>query len=503
MRGVPRPQSPVPSPGIPALGPGTSRRRRRDRGLALVVVLFLSAILTLIMYAFLREMQVESHLAASFGRRRQAYHLCRSAMEKAMATLEAEQTPVPSPSSTWFDSADEWYEQEVSATDPQGRTIPIGVWSMIRAGQEPDGKNHFGIADESSRLSLNLAPRAVLMKLPNMTDEIADAILDWRDSDENVTGSGAENTHYQSQDPPYSCKNGNFDTVEELLYVKGVTPELLYGEDLNQNGVLDPNENDGETSPPNDNSDGVLDLGWISFLTVHSYDKNVRADGQPRVDINSANANQLQQALGDVLTPQELQNIPVRRNAMGGAFLSSAHLMTVPIVPQPGISVAKWRQIVDRVTVADGETLPGLVNINTAGRTILGMLPGLTSDDVAELLEHRTKTDVDLSTIGWLADVLAPDKIQGIAAYVTTRAWQFRFDVVARIGPKSERDAGETTFAPLDPQKPPPPPRAMMRLQAVWDRGGTTPRLLWMRDLTRLGMAYPVQEPDTLWTTGS
>ena len=80
-----------------------------------------------------------------------------------------------------------------------------------------------------------------------MTDEIAAAIIDWIDQDDN-TESGAETDYYATLDPPYAAKNGPFDTIEELLLVKGVTPEILYGEDANRNGVLDPNENDAADS---------------------------------------------------------------------------------------------------------------------------------------------------------------------------------------------------------------------------------------------------------------
>ncbi len=477
------------------------RRTRRDRGVALVIVLFLSAVLTLLLYAFLREMQVEHRLAAGAGEERQARHLAWSGIEKAVAILEAERDPVSGPAASWWDNPTEWYEQELSVVDAEGRTAPAGAWSLLRAGQDPDGKCHFGIADESSRVNLNLAPRDVLMKLPGMTAEIADAILDWRDADENITGSGAENGHYQSLTPPYACKNGNFDSVEELLHVKGVTPELLFGEDHNRNGVLDPGEDDGEDSPPADNRDGILDLGWEAYLTVHSYDKNTRADGSARVNINTANPQQLQQALGNVLSPQELQAIPVRRVALGG-FKSTAQLMTVQGVNPPGISPDKWKQVVDRVTIVDGETVPGLLNVNSAGRKMLELLPGLTADDVSKLLEYRTKPGADLSTLGWLVEVLPASKIQQFGAFVTTRAWQFRFDAVGRIGPKSERAADETSRTEPDPEKPVPPARVICRVQAVWDKAASPARLLWAREATRLGLPYPVQEPDNAWTTG-
>lgn len=458
-------------------------KRRKDRGLALIIVLFLSALLTLLMYTFLREMQVEYSLATSGGREVQARHLAWSAVEKARVILAAETTPVAGPSTKWLDDPDEWYEMELGD----------GVFSMIRMTPEADGKLRYGIMDEASKLNLNTLPRDVLLKLPLATEEIADAIVDWRDSDDTPQASGAENSYYQTLSQPYKCKNGPFTTVEELLLVKAMTPEILYGEDWNQNGLLDANENDGDKSPPADNRDGTLDFGFIAYVTVHSYDRNVRNDGQPRVNLNSAPPEQLQQALGDVLTPPEVQQIAARR-----PYASSAALLL-------SITVDKWKQVVDRVTTSDGQQVPGLININTASRKVLEMLPGMTAEDISKIIAYRTQPGADLSTVGWLADALggeeqapqALQKLQQIVPFVTTRAYQFRFDVVARIGPKSEREATATTVKTMDASAAPPPARVMRRLAVVLDRGqGGDGRIVYARDITRLGQPYPVEEPE-------
>lgn len=62
-------------------------------------------------------------------------------------------------------------------------------------------------------------------------EDILDAIKDWIDEDDEVTGFGAEDSYYQSLDHPYSCRNAPFESIYELLLVKGITPELFYGTD--------------------------------------------------------------------------------------------------------------------------------------------------------------------------------------------------------------------------------------------------------------------------------
>lgn len=60
---------------------------------------------------------------------------------------------------------------------------------------------------------------------------VANSIADWIDTDSNFGIGGAENDYYQGLDTPYLCKNGPMESIEELLLVKGVTPELYHGTD--------------------------------------------------------------------------------------------------------------------------------------------------------------------------------------------------------------------------------------------------------------------------------
>lgn len=125
-----------------------------------------------------------------------------------------------------------------------------------------------------------------LINLPGMTDELADAILDYIDADDTVRSFGAESAYYQGLAMPYPAKNGPLESLDELLMVRGVSPMLLYGEDANRNGLLDPNENDGLASPPGDNADGALLLGWTQYLTVYSRESNTLPDGSEKIFIN-------------------------------------------------------------------------------------------------------------------------------------------------------------------------------------------------------------------------
>jgi hypothetical protein len=142
-----------------------------------------------------------------------------------------------------------------------------------------------------------------------MTEEIADCILDFIDEDDEPRLYGAESEFYQGLQPPYYPRNGPLETLDELLLVAGVTPELLYGEDANRNGLMDLNENDEDASLPLDNGDGVLDLGWFAYFTVYSRESNLRADGTPRIDLNQPLLTELYDELEEEFGPDEAQFI--------------------------------------------------------------------------------------------------------------------------------------------------------------------------------------------------
>jgi general secretion pathway protein K len=59
--------------------------------------------------------------------------------------------------------------------------------------------------------------------------QLVDALVDWMDADDRESDNGAEDSYYRSLDPPYGCKNGPIEFIEELLLVKGMTPDLLFG----------------------------------------------------------------------------------------------------------------------------------------------------------------------------------------------------------------------------------------------------------------------------------
>ncbi|EMI46018.1 type II secretion system protein GspK [Rhodopirellula sp. SWK7] len=139
----------------------------------------------------------------------------------------------------------------------------------------------------------------LLMTLPGMDESTADAILDWIDTDSDPRPLGCEDEYYSSLTTPYACPNEPLKSVEELLLVRGVTPQLLFGADTNRNGVLDLDEQ--QRTAASIDTAGVL--GWASYLTVHGGENNKTAAGDERVNVNDEDLevlyDELLTALGD------------------------------------------------------------------------------------------------------------------------------------------------------------------------------------------------------------
>ncbi|MCD8534020.1 MAG: type II secretion system protein GspK [Verrucomicrobia bacterium] len=251
----------------------------------------------------------------------------------------------------------------------------------------------FGPIDEASKININTAPIEVLQSLPMITQEFAAALIDWRDEDDDVTENGAESSMYSMMANSYSIKNAPFETVDELRLVFGATTEMLYGEDTNQNGILDPNENDGDLTPPADNGDGVLDFGLIEYVTVYA--------SEPDADTAAAGENND----GNTNPPGNNTNPP------GGA----ARLQQQP-----------------PPTEQDSSTTNSFkVNVNSASSIVLACIPGLDESSAQQLVAARTGNTEANPTIDWIRDVLSAEALAQAEPYLTDKAYQFTLDVAA------------------------------------------------------------------------
>lgn len=186
-----------------------------------------------------------------------------------------------------------------------------GFW-IVAQRQHASANISYGLHNESGKLNLNglafdlanaEASRNRLMQLPRMTPQMADAILDWIDPDDSPRAVGAERNWYSAAGATRLPTQRPLKELAELLFVRGVTTELLFGEDANGNGWLDDGENDGAITPPMDNADGQLNRGWSEFLTVAGAETNYRDASRLKIYLNESNLVKLYDQLLPELGP--------------------------------------------------------------------------------------------------------------------------------------------------------------------------------------------------------
>jgi DNA uptake protein ComE-like DNA-binding protein len=277
---------------------------RAKRGSVLLIVLVIVAVLALAASHYTQSMLTEFEATTMYGSDVQAREAADSGVEY-IATMLGNRAD---PALENLQHNPSLFMGKMVIEAPRARgTARFTVIAPVE-NSTVGNAIRYGLMDESAKLNLNLLlsmkleddqMQAMLMNIPGMTIEAADSILDWIDTDDTKRPYGAESETYEGMSPPYRAKNGPLESLDELLMVQGVTPALLYGEDANRNGLLDPNEDDGEASPPLDNRDGILDHGWSAFLTAYGRESSLRADGRPKINLNNGLLTDLYDALED------------------------------------------------------------------------------------------------------------------------------------------------------------------------------------------------------------
>lgn len=340
---------------------------------------------------------------------------------------------------------------------------PVGEAAFWILGQDADDPRAstpvYGLVDEASKLNLNTATLEMLEAIPNITAEFAAAIVDWRDADTEVTPGGAESSNYLLLSPPYRCKDEPFESVGELRLVYGADLELLYREDTNQNNILDPNEDDGDATPPSDNADGILDRGVLNYVTVYSAESSKDSEGNDRTNINGQDVQALQEALG--ASAQQVLGVlgalgPGQRNFRG----------LLEFYYASGLSEDDFAAVQDRLATTDGDTDLGRVNVNTAPEEVLACIPGIGVDKASQLVAQRQSlSSGQLQSIAWVASIVDAATAALASPYITTRSSQFSADIVA-VGRHG---------------------RGFQRERFIFDTRGTEPVVVARFDLAREG----------------
>jgi len=391
--------------------------------MALVLVLWIMVVLCAVALQLSFSSHLRLQVTASLGAGTKALYLARAGVERAIAELVEGKDNIQ--------TLADLRESEMS--DYSNVELAEGSYTLL-AGLSREGEPVYGIIDEAAKINVNTADQAALAKVPGMNSELLAEILALR-------------------------KGEPFNDLNDLLLLDRIDVQLLFGEDLNGNGLLDPNEDDGEESWPLDNADGRLDRGLAGFLTTWSAARNVTAEGKKRVNINSASAEEIAKSVPGI-SSQEAESIVEHRKKK--KLASIADLLDVELVTkktekpkgseskggktgesekrsesakaeekttvrttgQKAFDIKKFQKIADHVTTTDEEVLKGVANVNTAPYEILACLPGITDPVAREIVRWREERKEGFETVADLLDVegMSVDLFKQICPHTSVRS---------------------------------------------------------------------------------
>jgi general secretion pathway protein K len=206
----------------------------RERGFALLAVLLVLAFVAVIGAEFSYSMRLEATAARIYKETLIATHLAEAGLEQAIRELVADFAYVGvGDDKEGNDDAEcplVFYSRERLAIKRlPHRNVPLG-----------GGEFTYCISDEEGRLNLNTTtqPDRIGRLLEALgverqdRDTIVDSLLDWRDPNEEHRLNGAESEDtYLKLAVPYRSKNGNLDSLAEMIQIKGVTAKLMEGQE--------------------------------------------------------------------------------------------------------------------------------------------------------------------------------------------------------------------------------------------------------------------------------
>jgi general secretion pathway protein K len=263
-------------------------------GVALIMVLWVIAILSVVVLEFSLAMRTEVHITKNYKEELQLYGMVEGGAQRAIVELIYKHDPRVRQIRKTLISQETSPDHKQWVMDGRSYLIPFD-----------QGTCEIRIMSEAGKVNINVVSETMLRKIMGQLglegekrDIVVDSILDWRDPDDFYRVNGAENDYYQSLKEPYNCKNGNLDSVEELLLVRGVTTDLFYGKKGIKRGEEESEESEGSK---------VDRIGLKEIFSIYSFGE--------QIDINSATPLVLNVVLG---LPKEVsQQIAKAREEKG------------------------------------------------------------------------------------------------------------------------------------------------------------------------------------------
>lgn len=196
---------------------------RSQSGSILLYVVWVIILLSLFAISTSSQALFALDLTDNLSERLRSLYIAKAAAKYAAIELRRDETPdVDYYADTWMNKPAYFKNHLLGAGSFSIKSIDPGF----------SGGTRYGLTDEERFLNLNTAPESVLQRFFQSVGlvseaeaiELVAAIEDWIDEDTKQRPLGAEGSYYRASG--YDCKDGPFENIEELLLIRGVTPQF-------------------------------------------------------------------------------------------------------------------------------------------------------------------------------------------------------------------------------------------------------------------------------------
>jgi general secretion pathway protein K len=203
----------------------------KKSGTILITTLWILAILSILAIGIGFRVSIEARLTKYNMDRVKAEYYAKAGIVKAQAMLSKD-------TSTEYDTIRECGIVLPTIIDlPSARGPLEAIFGFYKnnlgegrfeVSYDEEGKHYYGMMDEERKININKAEYKVLYQLllGKEPENLAASIINWRGPAQLMV-EGAQDNEYESLTAPYKCKHADFSCIEELLLVKGMTPEIF------------------------------------------------------------------------------------------------------------------------------------------------------------------------------------------------------------------------------------------------------------------------------------
>lgn len=393
----------------------TTRSSYRQRGSVFVVTLALLAGLLAILAGVAATQRANIKAEMNRVQRQRARAAAMNGIQRAIATLAL---VGESQNGTGTGSSNSSSTTPASSTSASGAVTLQDDWATL--GQNGDERFIVGnetfrlqIVDGCSLVNINTATEAQLDLLPLQPDEVA-ALLDFRSTSTTPSANGAKDEYYNNLADPYNTKLGNFDTVDELLQVKGFTAQMLY----------QPRTDVQTSNPPPVDANGNQ-VALADIFTAVSYAPMLNAQGTTLLNVNSANNSGQIRNLG--LSQGVVDRIAPQGNGPRTTFSTLGDLCAI------ATNTNDLQIILDNLTIDSATRKLGKININTASQSVLETIPGISQDIASAIVAQQSQGFTSLGQVATVSGMTSSVLAQA-ADFLTASSQTFIVRVIGTAG---------------------------------------------------------------------